>query len=253
MRNWLAVSAAAGALGVTAYGIAGRSAQVFGSSVYKGPGKRRSIALTFDDGPSQGSLRLAELLDKHSLPATFFQCGINVKRHPEIARTLVQLGHEIGNHTYSHPRLCPSFQSRPMLKSPDFIFREFARAQQIISEETSVQPRLLRAPYGLRWHGLKSAQQRLGLLGVMWTVIGHDWEWKAEQVASLVLRKASPGGIVCLHDGRDIQIQPNISEMLNAVRRIIPVLKDQGYSFETVTQILRPDSAIHHHNEVRKL
>jgi peptidoglycan/xylan/chitin deacetylase (PgdA/CDA1 family) len=104
-------------------------------------------------------------------------------------------------------------------------------------------PDLLRAPYGLRWFGLRSAQARLHLLGVMWTVIGHDWEWPARKVSQRVLSRASPGGIVCLHDGRDVQPHPDTSEMFSAVRTIVPVLKDWGYSFETVGQLLRPDIA----------
>jgi peptidoglycan-N-acetylglucosamine deacetylase len=106
-----------------------------------------------------------------------------------------------------------------------------------------VTPSLFRAPYGLRWYGLGSAQKRLRLLGVMWTVIGHDWEWPGHRVAEYVLRRAAPGGIFCLHDGRDIQPWPDVSEMMSAVRHIVPTLQHQGYSFETVSQLLRPDSA----------
>ena len=73
----------------------------------------------------------------------------------------------------------------------------------------------------------------------MWTVIGHDWHWPAERVASLVVRKASPGGIVCLHDGRGVQPNPDVSSMMDAVKRIVPVLRDQGYSFEPVTTLLK--------------
>jgi peptidoglycan/xylan/chitin deacetylase (PgdA/CDA1 family) len=127
------------------------------------------------------------------------------------------------------------------VKSPEFIYSEFARTQQIIESEVGIVPNLLRAPYGLRWFGMRSMQARLHLLGVMWTVIGHDWEWPANRVSARVLGRASPGGIICLHDGRDVQPTPDTSEMLAAVRTIVPVLKDQGYSFETVGQLLRPD------------
>jgi peptidoglycan-N-acetylglucosamine deacetylase len=236
---------AVAAIGMTAavvgaaYSIAGRSSQVFGPSVYRGAGTRRSLSLTFDDGPSEGSLRLIDYLSQQDIKATFFECGLNVRRHPQISRAIRDAGHEIGNHTYSHPCLCPRLTWNLNLRSPSFIDEEFSAAQEIISEAAGVTPTLLRAPYGLRWYGIGAVQRRLGLLGVMWTVIGHDWAWPANRIANLVLRKASPGGIICLHDGRGVQPRPDISEMMAALRRIVPVLKDQGYSFETVTRLLR--------------
>ena len=207
--------------------------------MYRGLGRRRSLALTFDDGPSEGSLRLIEYLAEEGIRATFFQCGQNVERHSGIARAIRDAGHEIGNHTYSHARLFPRIGRRFYWPTAALMAREVARAQNIIESETGVTPRLFRAPYGLRWWGLDAAQKQFDLLGVMWTVIGHDWEWPADRVAQRVLRKAGPGGIVCLHDGRDIQPSPDVSEMLKAVRQIVPVLKSQGYAFETVSELLR--------------
>jgi peptidoglycan/xylan/chitin deacetylase (PgdA/CDA1 family) len=212
---------------------------MWGKCVYRGLGRRRSLALTFDDGPSEGSLRLIEYLAEEGIRATFFQCGQNVERHSGIARAIRDAGHEIGNHTYSHARLFPRIGRRFYWPTAALMAREVARAQNIIESETGVTPRLFRAPYGLRWWGLDAAQKQFDLLGVMWTVIGHDWEWPADRVARRVFRKAGPGGIVCLHDGRDIQPSPDVSEMLKAVRQIVPVLKSQGYEFETVSELLR--------------
>lgn len=220
-----------GLAGTVTYGIIGRSSRLFGPSVCRGPGLRRSMALTFDDGPSLSTPRLLDLLAHENIRATFFQCGINVERNAAIARAVLAAGHEIGNHTYSHPHL--------YLKSPAFINREIAQAQDIISQRLGTAPALLRAPYGQRWFGIGAVQRRLGLLGVMWTVIGHDWHWPPERVAALVVRKASPGGIVCLHDGRGVQPNPDVSSMLDAVKRIVRLLRDQGYSFEPVTSLLK--------------
>lgn len=180
-----------------------------------------------------------EYLAAEGIRATFFQCGQNVERHPGIARAIGDAGHEIGNHTYSHTRLFPRIGRRFYWPSAALMAREVARAQNIIEGETGVTPRLFRAPYGLRWWGLDAAQKQFDLLGVLWTVIGHDWEWPADRVARLVLRKAGPGGIVCLHDGRDVQPTPDVREMLKAVRQIVPVLKGDGFGFETVSELLR--------------
>src|SRR3954451_14604935 len=152
MRAMGRVAAATGFAGLTvgaaAYAVRGRSSQVFGPSVYRGPGKRRTIALTFDDGPSPGSLHLLEYFAKEGVKATFFQCGANVLRHPDISRKISEAGHEIGNHTHSHPRLCPTLGRQMRIRSPQFIMSEFSLAQAIIQAEAKVEPRFLRAPYG---------------------------------------------------------------------------------------------------------
>ena len=88
-------------------------------------------------------------------PATFFQCGVNVRRLPSVAREVAAAGHEIGNHSDTHALLA--------LKSPGFIYRELTAAQEAIEHATGVRPRYFRAPYGVRWFGLRAAQQRLGL------------------------------------------------------------------------------------------
>ena len=239
MRGLISAAVAgAVAAGTMLYGIHAPSSQVFGASVYRGRGRRRSIALTFDDGPSEDTLKLLPYLADEGVKATFFQCGMNVDRLPEIARQVAEAGHEIGNHTYSHIRLCPRIGWQMNLRSTREIYEEFARTQASIESTTGIVPKFLRAPYGLRWMGLGSTQRRLHLTGVMWTVIGHDWEWRAPEVSELVLRRSAPGGIICLHDGRDIQRKPDLTEMLLAVREIVPTLKARGYSFETVGELL---------------
>jgi peptidoglycan/xylan/chitin deacetylase (PgdA/CDA1 family) len=235
MRPITAAAAAGGAVlgGVSAalaYGSVSKSSQFFGPSVYRGPGHRRSIALTFDDGPSESTLPLLEYLEKERITATFFQCGMNVRRLPSIAGEVVANGHQLGNHTYSHPKLPFKSQAR--------IDQEFTRAQRIIQSETGFTPMLLRAPYGYRWFGMAQVQQNLSLLGVMWTVIGNDWKWPADRIARHVLARSSPGGIICLHDGRTVEPHPDITETLSALRDIVSMLKDRGYSFETVSDLL---------------
>ena len=196
------------------------------------------MALTFDDGPSEETLHLLEYLARENVSATFFQCGANVARLGGVARRVVEAGHEIGNHTYTHRRLCPRLSRSPNLLRAAEVLREFALAQERIVAETGVAPTLLRAPYGMRWFGLAAAQRKLGLHGVMWTAIGNDWELPPASIVARLLQKLSPGAIFCLHDGRDIRPHPDIGATLAAVRELVPRLKDAGYRFETVSQIL---------------
>jgi peptidoglycan/xylan/chitin deacetylase (PgdA/CDA1 family) len=223
------VAAAAGFMG---YAVRGRSSSVFGQSLYHGDRRRPVLALTFDDGPSESTPKLLDVLDEYHVPATFFMCGENVRRFPGVARQVAARGHEIGNHTDSHPRLD--------FKSPRFIYGEMARAQETIQEATGVTPRWFRAPYGVRWFGVGQAQELLGLRGVMWTVIGRDWRWPAARISARVLNNAANGGIVCLHDGRGLRPAPDIGATIEAVESIIPRLQERGFEFLALTEILCP-------------
>ncbi|HLY15909.1 MAG TPA: polysaccharide deacetylase family protein [Bryobacteraceae bacterium] len=214
------------------WAVRGRASSVFGPSVHRGPADRKAIALTFDDGPSDSTLRLLELLARHETPATFFQIGANVERLPDIARQVHAAGHEIGNHSHTHPLFC--------FHSPEFIYREFARAQETIAAVTGSAPAWLRAPFGVRWFGFRQAQRRLGLRGVMWTAIGYDWKLKADTIVGRMLPRVTNGAILCLHDGREVETHPDIRESVAAVGLLIPRLRDQGYKFETVSRLLCP-------------
>ncbi|MEO8096586.1 MAG: polysaccharide deacetylase family protein [Acidobacteriota bacterium] len=226
----LATAGAAGAAGLITYAVRGRSAELLAPSIYRGDPSKPMIALTFDDGPSQSTPALLEVLAEHDVRATFFMCGRNVRRFPDIAREVLDAGHDLGNHTESHNYL--------HFHSPDHIYRELAMAQQSIRTVTGVRPRWFRPPYGVRWLGLRGAQRRLGLTGVMWTVIGRDWKWSGCRVARLMLSRAENGAIFCLHDGRGTVPSPDIRPTIEAVEAIVPRLKAQGYQFVTLTDML---------------
>jgi peptidoglycan/xylan/chitin deacetylase (PgdA/CDA1 family) len=229
MTGWAAVAVAAGMM---AWAVRGRSSAFFAPSIYRGDPSRRTVALTFDDGPSEGTPAILEILDRHQVKATFFQCGANVLRLPAIARQVASAGHEIGNHSHTH--------SPMYLKPANFVMQEFGRAQNAILEVTGVRPAFLRAPYGARWFGFAEAQRQLHLTGVMWTVLGRDWKRSGDEVAETILRRTVNGAILCLHDGRELQRSPGIAATIEAVRLVVPALRDQGYQFETLTQLICP-------------
>jgi peptidoglycan-N-acetylglucosamine deacetylase len=228
---------AAGALlsasaGVMTYAVRGRSSTLLAPSIYRGSTTRPAVALTFDDGPSESTPELLSILASYNAPATFFQCGMNVRRLPAVAREVAGAGHEIGNHTHSHPRL--------YFKSAAFIGHELELAQEAIESVTGIPPRYFRAPYGVRWFGLRRSQRRLALTGVMWTTIGVDWKLSAERVVTRLLRGARNGAILCLHDGRSVDVRPDIRVTMESVKQIVPVLADRGFHFETISEIICP-------------
>jgi peptidoglycan/xylan/chitin deacetylase (PgdA/CDA1 family) len=221
-----------GAAGFMSWAVRGRSSAVFAPSAWRGNSARRAVALTFDDGPSEGTGQILEILARHAAPATFFQIGANVDRLPEVARAVAQAGHEIGNHSYTHPLFC--------FRTPGFIEGDLARAQAAIERRAGVRPEWFRAPFGVRWFGMRRAQRRLGLAGVMWTVIGYDWNLKADAVVARLASAVANGAILCLHDGRELRARPDIGVTVETVRRLVPLLLDRGYRLETVSRLLCP-------------
>lgn len=226
------VSSVGGAVALMAYAVRAPSSSLFGPSIHQGSAEKRSIALTFDDGPSEATPEIVTILNRYRISATFFVCGANVRRLPATAIDVVSAGHEIGNHTDTHPYLC--------FRSADLITREFAQAQLTIKDVLGLTPSLMRAPFGVRWFGFRSAQRHLDLLGVMWSVIGNDWKLDPPGIAARLLKGARNGAIFCLHDGRELRHTSRHSSTGDALRLVIPKLLDQGFQFETVSRILCP-------------
>ena len=187
------------------------------------PGTTRDIALTFDDGPSNETARFIDALQRLDVPATFFVCGRNVQRRPEITRLIVEAGHAIGNHTYSHPCLPLHSQAR--------VSDEITRTQDAIASATDEMPTLFRPPFGLRSPALRALLPAHGLRGVHWSVIGKDWKRNADQISGRLLRRTRAGSIVCLHDGDQTSAVADRSQTLAAVLRVVPILRDRGLRF----------------------
>lgn len=187
------------------------------------PGGIRDVALTFDDGPSNETARFIDALHRLDVPATFFVCGRNVQRRPEIARMIVAAGHAIGNHTYSHP--CLPLCSRTRVSD------EVTRTQDAIGSATGETPTLFRPPFGLRSPALRELLPEHGLRGVHWSVIGKDWKRNADQISDRLLQRTAAGSILCLHDGDRTSAVADRSQTLAAVLRVVPVLKDRGLRF----------------------
>ena len=218
------------AAGLLAWGVRGRSSSLLAPSVWRGPAHRKALALTFDDGPSESTPELLALLEKHSARATFFQCGFHARRLPAVVKDVLTAGHDLGNHTDTHPAL--------YLRSPAFIEDQISRAQDSIVAASGLAPRYFRAPYGARWFGLREAQRKHGLTGVMWTAIARDWILPAPGVAARLRAAARPGAILCLHDGRALETRPDIRNTIAALAELLPEWHDQGFEFLTVTDLL---------------
>ncbi len=184
------------------------------------------IALTFDAGPGPYTAELLDILAEENVPATFFLLGRrHVDTYPELVRRIAEDGHELANHTWSHPRLTDLDRSE--------IREQLARTQREIRELTGITPTLMRPPQGRTDDTVGEVCRELGLSQVLWSVTAKDYETNdSDLITRRVLEQADRDGIILLHD-----IYPGT---VPAVPGIIEALKDQGYTFVTVPQLMAP-------------
>lgn len=208
------------------YACAVPSSQVFGAALARGPEEGRRITLTFDDGPaSPFTEQMLDILRERKIPATFFVCGKNVERFPEVVRRIVAEGHTLGNHTYSHPFLY--FRSRAS------IAEEIDHARAVIQKATGCRPEIFRPPYGVRWFGLTGVLRERGMRLVQWSDTGHDWNRGVEGIIQATLKSLRPGAVILLHDGHKVRPPAEVdrSDTVSALPTIIDRALELGFTF----------------------
>lgn len=204
--------------------------QWLGRTDWRGRRDSSAVALTFDDGPSADTERILDVLAQHNLRATFFMIGCHVEHLPQTARRVVADGHEIGNHSYSHPIY--------LYRSARETGQQLERTQAVLTNVTGVRPRLARPPCGVRTPAYFRTAQRLGLRTVQWDVAGFDWKKRtAKQIAGDVLRRAGAGSIILLHDG-DSEGKEDRRETVAALPLIIEGLSTRGLHIVPLTKLL---------------
>ena len=202
IRLFLILAGVADALAMALwYACSWPNSQILGPSLLHGPQTGRRLALTFDDGPlSPCTGQILDILQEYGVRATFFVCGKDVERHPEIVRRIHDEGHTLGNHTWSHPYL--------YFLSPGKIAEEIDRTQEAIRKATGQIPGLFRPPYGGRWFGLFPILRKRKMRLIQWSVDGCDGRLDAAGIAKSVCAGLSPGAVILLHDGRQAEGAP---------------------------------------------
>lgn len=225
--------AAAVSLGIGAYAALAPRSQLFGPTfIGKRPGTRQ-LALTFDDGPNDPhTMHLLEVLARHNVRATFFLIGRFVAQRPEIARAIVAAGHEVANHTYSHPSL--------MFLSPARVRQELADCEQALSDAVGAHAPLFRPPFGARRPHVLQTAWDLKLEPVMWSVTCYDWKpgITPERIEQHVARQMRGGDVILLHDGGHRGLGADRSATVAATDRLIARYKAEGYEFVTVSEMM---------------
>lgn len=189
------------------------------------------VAMTFDDGPSaENTPRLLDILKDRDIKATFFMIGENAAKFPEIVKRVLAEGHEIGNHSWSHPQLSKM--------TDDEVRQQIQKTQDAITQACGYTPKLLRPPYGAfttrqrRW-----ANDIFGVKIIFWDVDPLDWKiLDSAHVESEILKQTKPGSIILSHDIHKTTV--------DAMPQTLDTLLANGFKFVTVSKLISMDRPV---------
>jgi peptidoglycan-N-acetylglucosamine deacetylase len=189
------------------------------------------IAMTFDDGPHPIlTPRLLDMLKVRGIKATFFLIGQNAAEYPDIVRRMAAEGHEIGNHTWSHPQLTKL--------NPAALREEIDRTSSTIAEIVGKPVLIMRPPYGATSDYINHwINREFGMKVILWSVDPLDWKYRnSARVERQILAGARPGAIILSHDihATTVAAMPDVFDSLLA----------KGYKFVTVSELIAMDEAV---------
>lgn len=182
--------------------------------------KLKRVALTFDDGPHpRNTEKVLMLLDQYDAKATFFMLGSNVEYYPDIVKKMTEKGHELGNHTWSHPDLTAL--------GSNGVMQEVQDTNEIIEKTTGKEPTVFRPPYGATNDQVEAAVK---MTPVLWSVDTMDWKSRdPNAILQIVKGNVEDGSIILLHDIHDSTV--------DALEPILKYLDEEGYNFVTISEL----------------
>lgn len=194
--------------------------------IWKVPTSRKVVALTFDDGPIKTTTpEILHILKEKNIKATFFVVGEQVKRFPNLVSQEVDEGHEVGNHTYTHPTLTHLLDNK--------IEEEINSTEREILK-VAPKPTLFRPPGGFNNKKVLSFARDSEYITILWSIDPLDWRYPSVgDIVNKVVTDVEPGSIILLHDGKYPSPTPE------ALWFIIDSLEARGYEFVTVSELLQ--------------
>jgi peptidoglycan/xylan/chitin deacetylase (PgdA/CDA1 family) len=194
------------------------------------PRAERAVALTFDDGPSAGTRRVLEILDRHQVKATFFVLAANARRHPDVLRAVVEQGHTVAIHGLTHKKIHQDSQAA--------VENELSAAIDELAALGAAPARLYRPPHGLKSTAALAAARKLGCQVWAWSRGIWDTDLRPRPQPDVLVERATRFArarmVLLLHDGRGDEERPDIEPMLSALPRVIERLRAAGFSFMTL-------------------
>ncbi|BBY63919.1 polysaccharide deacetylase family protein [Mycolicibacterium helvum] len=208
-----------------------RTVQLAGELISRVDTTEKMVALTFDDGPTEWTPAILDMLALADIPATFYLNGADLDRHPEQGAAIARAGHEIGNHTYTHRRM--------MFVSAETVAEEVERTDAAITRTGYRGPVTFRPPYGKKLWALPHYLAEHGRISVTWDLEPDSaGAPTTDQIVDDTVNNVRPGSIILLH-----VMQESRSATRRAVPRIIERLHAEGYRFVTVSELLALNSA----------
>jgi peptidoglycan-N-acetylglucosamine deacetylase len=202
--------------------------QIIGELITQINTSEKVVALTYDDGPSPyHTNQLLALLERLQVKATFFVVGQKIEENPDIVRCIIEQGHELGNHSYSHPEM--------IWKKPGFIKSEIEKTDQLLCQLGVQQEIHFRSPFGIKFLILPYFLNKMKKKNIMWNVDPQDYQASSpEEISNYVIKNVVPGSIILLHDFERVD-----SPTIPATELIIEQLQAQGYKFKTVSELIQ--------------
>ncbi|KAI9354027.1 hypothetical protein BD770DRAFT_347802 [Pilaira anomala] len=190
-------------------------------------------ALTFDDGPSQYTSELLDILDKENVKATFCVMGAHVDKYPDIIKRAFDAGHQIASHTFSHPHL--------MSLTNEEIVYEVKATEEAIEKITGIRPRYIRPPFGEADDRVKGLLKSMGYKLLLWNVDPTDYDVYMKQDVSTLIQGSFKMAVQDSNTGLNVNGDPGFislqhdlyKESVEEVPKVIAFLKGKGYSFLT--------------------
>jgi peptidoglycan-N-acetylglucosamine deacetylase len=201
-------------------------------AVWAGPANEKAVALTFDDGPSPVyTPQIMALFKLYQAHGTFFVMGHRVEQYPGLVQGLIKAGHEVGNHSFSHPRLTKIAQ----------LSREQELERTTLDLDLlgcSQSERLFRPPYSAFDDRLQAYLAHTHRRLILWSIDSGDWRGlAAPAIIKNVLSRVRNGAIIIFHDNNE-DARANRHPTVEALKTILPALKAAGYRMVTVSQLL---------------
>ncbi|RQD73381.1 MAG: LysM peptidoglycan-binding domain-containing protein [Candidatus Syntrophonatronum acetioxidans] len=190
----------------------------------------RTLALTFDDGPDgRYTPQVLDVLKEYQVPATFYLMGSRAERHPEVVKRIVEEGHVIGNHSWSHPDLRRLSKER--------LIEEILKTESILEKITGLKTALMRPPYGGVNKEILKTMKSLEYRVINWSVDSVDWrDREVDQILLNTLPDTNNGGILLFHSaGGEGQ---SMAATVEVLPELINTLRFMGYNFVTVDELL---------------
>lgn len=185
----------------------------------------KNIAITFDDGPSETTLLILDLLQQYNAKATFFCIGKNIERHPDILKRIDTEGHLIGNHSYSHSSYFDFYNKKR-------VTAEILKTDALIAKVTGKNTTLFRPPYGVTNPSISRSLKVTKHKTIGWNIRSLDGITKNENfIYARIIKRIAPGGIVLLHD--------TSTHTLLVLERLLQFLKKNNYTVVSLEQLLK--------------